>query len=165
MKKQVLSFDDFRRMNSSSVNESLENLKKSQDIIIKTMKSSDAEKGEIQSIESGFTAISKALNAKPEDIVCLIDYQNEPIIVGHPDLADDEAYTFSSFHKKINKCPSKQIWIDEFWKNSPGSNQIDVYECPAKDGGIVKVAVWSGSNWDYSKPYILASDIKRHLKI
>jgi hypothetical protein len=146
-------------------NQSLLNLKQSEEEYIETMESSDGEPEEIASAKTGFVAIAKALNAKPEDIVCLLNHdEDEPVIIGHPDLADDESYRFSSFYAKIGKCPNKEIWMDEYWGYSPGGNHIYLYECPAEDGGTIKVAVWSGAGWDFPYPYILASDLNRRLK-
>jgi hypothetical protein len=127
----------------------------------------DAEDDEIESVKSGFRAIVDALGASPEDIVCLIDWNDDydPIIVGHPDLANDEGWKFNEYYAKMSSCNSKEIWQDEVWSGSPGSNQIDLHECPTKDGGTVKVAEWNGANWDFPYIYIRRSDLNRRLAL
>ena len=149
----------------NEVQSSLQNLIQNEEEYIANL-GYDAEADEIESLKSGFKAISKALEANPEDIVCLTDWNDdEPIIVGHDDLADDESYSFNSYRTKMSTCPSEEIWQDEVWLSTPGSNQIDVHECPTKDGGTVKVAEWNGSNWDYPWIYIKRSDLNTRLAI
>jgi hypothetical protein len=145
---------------------SLLNLQQSEMEHIEILESSDGEPEEIASVKTGYVDITKALEANPEDIVCLTELNDdEPIIIGHPDLADDESYRFSSFYSKIGNCPNKEIWMDEYWGYSPGGNHIYLYECQSEDGGTIKVAIWSGGEYDFPYVYITRSDLDRRLAL
>jgi len=132
---------------------------------VKHMMDSDPDHEEIASIKTGYEAIVKALESTPDDVVCLLDWHtnDDPVIVGHPDLADNDSYDFSKFYSKISRNGT-EIWVDKYWESSPGSNQIHLYELPAADGGVVKLAVWTGAGWDYPEPFMLATDLNRRLK-
>jgi hypothetical protein len=144
----------------------LQNLSQNKEEMISNL-GPDAEDDEIRSVKLGFRAIVNALGESPEDIVCLNDFTDnyDPIIVGHPDLANDEAWNFNDYYSKTQRGLSKEIWQDEVWLGSPGSNQIYVHECPTVDGGTIKVAEWNGSNWDYPWIYIKRSDLNKRLAL
>ena len=116
------------------------------------------EQEEIDSAKSGFVSICQALGGNPENIVSLLNHDgDDPLIVGHPELEDgDDSYNFSKFFTKIGN--GTQIWEDEYWSSSPGSNQIYLHEITL-GGKPVKIAVWTGAGWDYPLPYILANDL------
>lgn len=101
---------------------------------------------ELASIESGFNAIAKHLNADPEDIIAIIVMEKDDFdFEKFPDLfieSSDLAFIYHVFNDDVQKT-EKRIWKDKYWACSPGSNYISCIEYKG-----FKICYWTGANWD-----------------
>lgn len=111
---------------------------------------------ELIQINNGIAAICKQLNGTEDEIVMLNVHDQldvKQVIASPINLGDyfdsDELDEYQN--KKENEI---QIWKDEVWECSPGSNQIYSFEF---DG--IPMCEWSGSNWDFFYVFVNSKNL------